>query len=351
MKKFYVADCPDAMAIHMWISESLNMEEKYVSKMKPRNPEVLYEFKDTQLDLEKLVQSSDEAFDEYGWYGFLNIFGGKFARSDGYGGLSLVTNPNYRYEGIPDNAQTLGYPRFNFPDELFWENFDLFERVMEKRLDKDIWTTSQELGTHAAFDMLYENDIIDEVKLNSLKTKFENRKDGGERIQKNTYVCTWGFNNWSEPSKFKYLNELRKRVKRSPIRSRLAQIKNINNDDRVKQANTFLWHRDDSWFYELRINLSMYNENDAYGIEIENYGQKSFTPGNWYVWDTYATHRPYINQAMPGHARTNYVLAVNPWFDWIEEEQCWVQNEFFGEKHPVDMVIDGDAIEGLVLVD
>jgi len=95
----------------------------------------------------------------------------------------------------------------------------------------------------------------------------------------------------------------------------------------------------------------VYNENDAYGIEIENYGQKSFTPGNWYVWDTYATHRPYINQAMPGHARTNYVLAVNPWFDWIEEEQCWVQNEFFGEKHPVDMVIDGDAIEGLVLVD
>ena len=85
MKKFYVADCPDAMAIHMWISESLNMEEKYVSKMKPRNSEVLYEFKDTQLDLEKLIQSSDEAFDEYGWYGFLNIFGGKFSRSDGYG--------------------------------------------------------------------------------------------------------------------------------------------------------------------------------------------------------------------------------------------------------------------------
>ena len=33
--------------------------------------------------------------------------------------------------------------------------------------------------------------------------------------------------------------------------------------------------------------------------------------------------------------------------DWNEEEQCWQQNEFYGEKHPVDMVIDGDAIDGL----
>ena len=52
---------------------------------------------------------------------------------------------------------------------------------------------------------------------------------------------------------------------------------------------------------------------------------------------------------MPGKARTNYVLAVSPWFDWNEEEQYWQQNEFYGEKHPVDMVIDGDAIDGLKL--
>ena len=198
--------------------------------------------------------------------------------------------------------------------------------MLWKRLDKDIWTTSQELGTHTAFDMLYENDIIDEAKLNSLKLNLIIEKMKVREFKR--ILCVKGFNNWSEPSKFKYLNELRKRVKRSPIRSRLAQLKNINTDDRVKQANTFLWHRDDSWFYELRINLSMYNENDAYGIEIENYGQKSFTPGNWYVWDTYVTHRPYVNQAMPGHARTNYVLAVNPWFDWIEEEQCWFKMNF-----------------------
>lgn len=350
MKKFYVADCPNHMSIHMWISESLNMEEKYVSKMKPKHNSLLSEFKDTKLDLDKMIEDSDKAFEEYGWHGFLNIYGGKFQRSDGYGGLSLVHNPDYRYENIPDNAQTLGYPRFNFPDELFYENFDMFERVMEKRLDKDIWTTSQEHGTHAAFDMLFDNDIIDRDKLSQLKSQFEDRKDGGEKIQKNTYTCTWGFNHWTDPASYGYLDEVRQRVKRSPIRSRLAQIRNINTNERAEQANTYLWHRDDSWFYELRINLSLHNENNAYGIEIENYGQKPFTPGNWYVWDTYVTHRPYVNQAMPGYARTNYVLAVNPWFDWIEDEKCWVQNEFYGEKHPLDMVVDGDVIEDLVLV-
>jgi len=350
MKKFYVKDCPDSMAIHVWIGESLNMQEKFIDKMKPKNNDVLFEFKDESLDLDKLINATDDAYEHYGWYGFLNVYGGEFVRSDGYGGLSLVKNNNYRYEGIPENAQTLGYPRFNFPDELFYENFDIFERVMEKRLDKDIWTTSQEHGTHAAFKLLLDNNIIDNANYTQLITNNRDRKGDGELIQKNTYNCTWGFNNWSDPASFGYMNEVRKRVKRSPIRSRLAQIRNIDTEERVKQANTYLWHRDDSWFYELRINLSLHNENDAYGIEIENYGAKAFTPGNWYVWDTYTTHRPYVNQAMPGKVRTNYVLAVNPWFDWIEEEQCWIQNEFYGEKHPVDMVIDGDVVEGLKLV-
>tara|TARA_B100000085_G_scaffold126718_1_gene115387 strand:+ start:5179 stop:6237 length:1059 start_codon:yes stop_codon:yes gene_type:complete len=350
MKKFYVKDCPDHKPVHIWIGESLGMEEKFINKMKPKNPDVLYEFEDTLLDLEKLKEDSEKAFEEYGWYGFLNIFGGKFARSDGYGGLSLVYNKDYRYENIPDNAQTLGYPRSNFPDELFTENFELFEKVMEKRLDKDIWSEAQEFGMHHAFRFLHKHEIIDEKKLNELLAKFPDRKDVGERINLNTYSDTWGFNRWSDPAKYGYLNEIVKRVKRSPVRSRLAQIKNIDTEERKEQANKYLWHRDDTWFYELRINLSLHNENNVYGIEIENYGSKPFIPGNWYVWDTYVTHRPYVNQAMPGKARTNYVLAVNPWFDWIEEEQCWIQNEFYGEKHPADMVIEGDAIEGLKLV-
>jgi hypothetical protein len=104
---------------------------------------------------------------------------------------------------------------------------------------------------------------------------------------------------------------------------------------------------DDSWFFELRLNLSLDNENNNFGIEIENFGKKDFNPGSWYVWDTLTPHRPYVDRKAPGITRTNFVLAVNPWFDYIADERCWVKNEFFGEKHPIDMVINGDVIEGL----
>jgi hypothetical protein len=349
MKKFYIKDCPDRKTMHMWIAETLDMQ-KYVDGMKPENDGVLFEFSDSKLNVNTMINACNDAYEKFGWFGFLDIYGTKFNRQPNYGGLSLVYNPNYRYDNIPHNAQTLGYPRNNIPDELFYENFELFEKIMEKRLDKDVFSVSQEFGTHAAFKLLLDNSIIDNVKYTQLITDNPDRKDVGERINKDCYPDTWGFNHWSEPAQYGYLGEVSSRVKRTPVRSRLAQLRNIDTDEMVQKANTYLWHRDESWFYELRINLSLENHNDAYGIEIENYGQKSFTPGNWYVWDTYATHRPYVNQAMPGKSRINYILAVNPWFDFNYEEQCWEQNEFYGEKHPVDMVIDGDVIEGLDLV-
>ena len=52
----------------------------------------------------------------------------------------------------------------------------------------------------------------------------------------------------------------------------------------------------------------------------------------------------------PIKKRTNYILAVNPWFDWDSQNKCWIQNEFYGEKHPLDMIVDGDVINGLELI-
>ena len=74
MKKFYVKDCPDHKPVHIWIGESLGMEEKFINKMKPKNPDVLYEFEDTLLDLEKLKEDSEKAFEEYGNSLVLSIF-------------------------------------------------------------------------------------------------------------------------------------------------------------------------------------------------------------------------------------------------------------------------------------
>ena len=146
MKKFYIKDCPDRKTMHMWIAETLDMQ-KYVDGMKPENDGVLFEFSDSKLNVNTMINACNDAYEKFGWFGFLDIYGTKFNRQPNYGGLSLVYNPNYRYDNIPHNAQTLGYPRNNIPDELFYENFELFERIMEKRLDKDVFSISQEFYT------------------------------------------------------------------------------------------------------------------------------------------------------------------------------------------------------------
>ena len=159
MKKFYLKDCPERKAVHMWIAETIDTD-KYVKTMKPENDGLLFEFEDSHLDLQQLRNSVDDVFEDIGWHGFLNVYGGKFIRTQNYGGLSLSYNPTYKYKNIPEEAQTLGYPRNNIPDEIFMDNFEIFERIMEKRLDKDIWSESQEYGTHHAFRYLREHDII-----------------------------------------------------------------------------------------------------------------------------------------------------------------------------------------------
>jgi hypothetical protein len=39
------------------------------------------------------------------------------------------------------------------------------------------------------------------------------------------------------------------------------------------------------------------------------------------------------------------VLGISPWFDYIEEEDCWISNEFYGEMHPHDMLTAGHVHE------
>ena len=43
-------------------------------------------------------------------------------------------------------------------------------------------------------------------------------------------------------------------------------------------------------------------------------------------------------------------LGCNGWWDFNETTETWTQNEFFGKKHPWDMLHDGEVIPGLKLV-
>ena len=107
--KFYVKDCPDDNVPHYWINEKTNLQY-YMDNMKPVNTDKNFlSFKQPNIDLTKVQQSCESAFEKFGFFGFLNIYGKEMFRDPTYGGLSLVYNPNYIYKSqVQDNAQTLG---------------------------------------------------------------------------------------------------------------------------------------------------------------------------------------------------------------------------------------------------
>ena len=347
--KFYVKDCPDDNVPHYWISQQVNLQY-YMDNMKPINTNKNFlSFKQPNIDIVKVQESCDSAFNEFGFFGFLNIYGSEMFRDPTYGGLSLVYNPNYLYKSqVQDNAQTLGYPRNNMDLNFILENLDIWKKTMVAGLDKDIWRKTTETGTHSAFKFLFRNNVIDEETYNNLCTKYPDQKQLKKKILKNTYQDSWGFNTPTDVMNHKYLAEVTKLFKRSFIRSRLARLQQLDNEETRKNVNEYMWHRDDSIFMEARINLSVTSPEDSFGMEIEGEGRYYLQPGNWYSWDTGITHRPFADKT--NLTRTNLVYAVSPWFDYIKEEDAWVSNEFFGEKHPFDMFIDGDIVEGLEFI-
>ncbi len=43
--------------------------------------------------------------------------------------------------------------------------------------------------------------------------------------------------------------------------------------------------------------------------------------------------------------RINIILGICPWFDFHEEDQSWVSNEYYGRMHPVDMFKEGLLVD------
>jgi hypothetical protein len=75
-------------------------------------------------------------------------------------------------------------------------------------------------------------------------------------------------------------------------------------------------------------------------FQILNKPSEHLYYGNVYSWDTNIAHRVYPTTEEDS-TRVHLVLGFSPWFDYIEEEDCWVSNEFYGKMHPHDMLANG----------
>lgn len=139
-----------------------------------------------------------------------------------------------------------------------------------------------------------------------------------------------------------FMDQIFSHFKRTLTRCSLTTICAENDREPLSQ---FLWHRDESPFLSTRVLIPIttfpefvYEISDSDKFEGRVY---NLAVGNMYTWDTSKLHRMF-NFRPSRNKRISLLLGVSPWFDYIQEEDAWVSNDFYGRKHPFDMFMDGD---------
>lgn len=200
--------------------------------------------------------------------------------SNEYGGLSLAMDPDHIEDKNP-NCQTLG-SSINLPSEFLYYEIDKFESV------------------------------------------------------KNTYYDHWSFRHHAPCVANSNLKGFLDGFSKSPIRSRLAVINPEYVEDAYKEL---FWHRDEPVFENLRINIPIETD-ETFMFQIKDQDPVHLQYGNMYSWDTNILHRVYPTTKLT-KSRTHLVLGFCPWFDYNQEEDSFTSNEFYGEMHPIDMLVNG----------
>jgi hypothetical protein len=155
---------------------------------------------------------------------------------------------------------------------------------------------------------------------------------------KDSYYDTYGFITPTSCSLEGELGKFLSTIKRTIVRSRISTIVASEQPDDPRVG----WHRDEEIFINLRLNIPITSSEEFY-FEMENTEPYNLKLGNLYSWDTNIAHRVFANRPTD-NTRTNLVIGCSPWFDYIPEEQVWIKNEFFGKKHPFNMLLDGDIL-------
>jgi hypothetical protein len=285
MQKFSPKDCPKDQTVFQWISSQIDYEEaKQSAPPKQKYPDIL-SFEIKNWDLQKMTICLDEIIEKYGDHSWANNDGRADNIKNFYTGFSLVYNPNHQ-EGLDPHASTLGTKKNSTSEEMYWA------------------------GTQ-------NHDFI-----------------------KDSYYDTYGFNNPTPASQYGYLGDFMERCKRSRVRSRVGII----HGDKPA-SDSFGWHKDEEIWENLRINIPI-TTTESMKFQFEDKPPVHLDAGWAYSFDSNVPHRVFSTE-VSDCCRIHLVLGVSPWFDYDPVEDIWITNEFYGKKHPFDMLVDGDILDGL----
>lgn len=334
-------DIPAFDTVESYIARCVNLgayaKMPFNSKLNP-----VLKFQIDNFDAALALQSVQEAVDTHGWWGYVSHFNdtpADFSRDTYYGGFSITYNPSMKH--IPIHASALGDRKINLHD--FFQT-DFGRKILIKLSEHDIngafYGAAFVGGLPLAKKVLEKYDLLDDE---GRTYDWDKPFTPTSHQLKDTYFDSYGFRRLTPAALHGYHGEfLKHRVTRSLCRSRVAYI-NANNH--VAKSPDYMWHRDENIFICMRVNIPLIStENYKFEIKDEHVGE--LTPGFGYTWDTQKLHRVY-SVAKEDSKRINMVLGVCPWFDYIEEDDVYVSNEFFGELHPFDMLANGHVISDI----
>jgi hypothetical protein len=245
-----------------------------------------FAFKLENYDHELLKKDTLEALDKYQFRGWQT----NFMKSRIYGGLSFLYNKEHQ-DGIDPEGSTLGTPK-NGTQEFFYAQTENHEKL------------------------------------------------------KDSYFDTYGFVDKTGLYNYGYIKKfLEEKSLRSLTRSRLAVMKAHTPNKFQSDLN---WHRDEHICVNLRLNIPI-TTTPEYMFQMENEEPYHLDIGNAYSWDTNVPHRVLLLKPEV-EDRANFVLGYSPWFDYDEDNRCWIQNDFWG-KHPFQMLLDGEIFKDLSLIE
>jgi len=174
---------------------------------------------------------------------------------------------------------------------------------------------------------------------------------------KNTYFDTYGFRLLTPAAKTGALGRFLSECNLSLVRSRLSVL--YGDDEADINDPEFGWHRDEPVFENLRVNIPLVSH-PSYRLQIEH---ASDTPvvnsptatthylksGFAYTFDTNRPHRVYPVR-MCRIMRVHLVLGFSPWFRYAPSLDGWVPNEYYGRKHPFDILREGGLHPSMKIV-
>lgn len=332
MIKIRVADVPTQFTLHHYAIEKYNLRQYWDMPIKHR-PKRYFKYELEALDLPGCIAHADAIIERVGFTGFNSYVKETQKRSETYGGFSLTYNPA-RLDVSP-HASSLGEVKYGMSNVFTSENgIEFFKWMEETKANGDFYRVVAANGLPAGKVWAEERGwfLPDAAWV-----------DNGTRVQRgyrDGYFDTWRFTKLVPEVTEGPLSELIGSVRRTMVRSRCAVVRPETQG--AVETKEFLWHSDEVLFTNFRLNIPL-RTNSKFFLEDKELGRFDFTAGHGFSWNTEKLHRATWEADATG-SRSALVIGTNPWFDYIEEEDAFVSNEFFGKKHPFDMLVDGDII-------